>query len=80
LLLLAIFLGWLGIHRFYAGGQTNMYFGIGWLLGVLVVLPVISSITCGVGLVLYIIPAICWIIDIILAAIGNIKDENGNPI
>ena len=57
-LLLSIFLGGLGIDRFYLG-----YIGLG-------VLKLITGGGCGIW----------YIIDIILIAMGNLKDSSGNDL
>ena len=56
--LLAIFLGELGIHNFFAG-YTNR--AILQLVACLVVIPLAAIITCGVGLLLY-FPLKVWVI------------------
>ncbi|MCD7858164.1 MAG: TM2 domain-containing protein [Clostridiales bacterium] len=57
-LLLAIFLGGLGVHRFYLGKTGT---GIIWLL----------TFGCyGIG----------WIVDIIMIAIGAMRDKHGMPL
>ncbi len=58
LLLLCLFFGFWGVHRFYAGR---------WIIGLLFVFTL-----GGLG--------IAWIIDILLAAFGKIRDSNGLPI
>lgn len=68
-LILSIFLGGLGVDRFYAG-QMGM--------GVLkLVLPLtITIVTCGVGSIAY----VWWLIDIILIVTDNFKDGQGRVI
>ncbi len=56
--LLALFLGWCGVDRFY-NGQTG--------------LGVLKLLTCG-GLGLW------WTIDMILFALGAVKDSEGLPL
>lgn len=71
---LCFFLGWLGIHRFYAGKV-----GTGILM---IVLSILSGI--GVWFIIGFIPLIIltlWIIiDFIMILCGNFKDGNGKPI
>lgn len=57
-LLLCIFLGGLGVHRFYVGKIGT---GIVWLL---------TGGVFGIG----------WIVDIVLIAVGNFKDKQGNVL
>ena len=57
-LLLAVFLGGLGIHRFYLGKIGT---GILWLL---------SGGIFGIG----------WLVDIIMIAVGSMKDKEGKPV
>lgn len=68
--LLAIFLGELGIHNFYAG-YTNR--AILQLVSCLVLIPIIGFITCGIGFFLY---AGLWIWNIIEACTVT-KDAQG---
>ena len=56
--LLSVFVGWLGVDRFYIG-QT----GLG-------ILKLITLGGCGVW----------YLIDIILFAVGNVKDAKGLPL
>jgi TM2 domain-containing membrane protein YozV len=64
--LLGIFLGWLGIHRFYLG-----YSGIG------VVMLLISVLTCGVGTM---ITSIWGLVEGILCLTGSMTDAYGRPL
>ncbi len=68
--LLAIFLGELGIHNFYAG-YTNR--AVIQLVACIVGIPIIAIMTCGIGLVLY---AALWIWNIIEACTVT-QDANG---
>jgi TM2 domain-containing membrane protein YozV len=68
--LLAIFLGELGIHNFYAGYTTRAIFQ---LVACLVLIPVIGLLTCGFGFLLYIG---LWIWNIIEACTVT-KDAQG---
>jgi TM2 domain-containing membrane protein YozV len=68
--LLAIFLGELGIHNFFAG-YTNR--AILQLVTCLVVIPLTALITCGVGLLLY-FPLKVWAI---IEACTVTQDANG---
>ena len=73
-LLLAIFLGGFGIHRFYLG-HTSSAIGM-------IALCVIGIITTAVvvGIILLIILGIWVLIDIIKIAIGTFNDKNGLPV
>jgi TM2 domain-containing membrane protein YozV len=57
-LLLCIFLGGLGVHRFYVGEIGT---GIVWLL---------TGGVFGIG----------WLVDIIIIAVGEFKDKQGNTL
>lgn len=57
-LLLSIFVGTLGIDRFYLG-----YTGLG-------ILKLVTAGGCGIW----------WLVDLILIAMGNLKDSNGQPL
>lgn len=78
---LCFFLGWLGIHRFYAGKVgtgilmivLNISAWIGVLAGSLIFMPFIGFVPEAI-LVLWII------IDFIMILCGNFKDGNGKPI
>lgn len=65
-ILLAFFLGGLGIHRFYLG-----YNGIG------IAMLLFCVLTCGWG---GIITGLVAIVDIILIATGSLKDVEGRPL
>ena len=68
--LLAIFLGELGIHNFYAG-YTNR--AVIQLVACIVGIPIVAIMTCGIGLILY---AGLWIWNIIEACTVE-QDANG---
>ena len=73
-LLLAIFLGGLGIHRFYTGHKGT---GLTMLL-----LSIFGAFTFifYIGALLFIIVGIWVLIDIIRIATGSFKDVHGNPL
>lgn len=75
--LLGIFLGSLGIHRFYLGYNTlGIIQAVGCTLGLL-----LSPLTCGISLVLSIIVEIWALIEGILIFAGNIdSDQQGNKL
>lgn len=58
--LLAIFLGALGIHKFYLGYNKE---GIILLLGTLIIIPVLSIVTCGIGAAIYPVVVIVPLIE-----------------
>lgn len=68
--LLAILLGEFGVHYFYIGKSMA---GLLWLLGSLVIIPIITFITCGFGAVLYFVYLFPFIQGIILF-FGNNQD------
>jgi TM2 domain-containing membrane protein YozV len=68
--LLAIFLGELGIHNFYAG-YTNR--AVLQLVACIVGIPIIALVTCGIGLFLYLA---LWIWNIVEACTVT-QDANG---
>lgn len=63
---LALFLGTIGIHRFYLGHN-----GLG------ITMLLITVLTCGFGLV---ITGLWALVDIVLIATGNTKDKFGRPL
>lgn len=65
-ILLALFLGTIGIHRFYLGHN-----GLG------ITMLLITVLTCCFGLA---ITGIWAIIDIVLIATGSTKDKFGRPL
>jgi TM2 domain-containing membrane protein YozV len=65
-ILLAFFLGALGIHRFYLGHTGT---GVAMLL--------ITVLTCGYG---GIITGIWALVDLILIATGGLGDVSGQPL
>jgi len=74
LTLLALFLGELGVHRFYTG-----HIGTGIIMLVLTIIGY-STIVFGIGFVFLGIVGIWNIVDLILAIAGKFKDKNGNSI
>jgi TM2 domain-containing membrane protein YozV len=68
--LLAIFLGELGIHNFFAG-YTNR--AVWQLVACIVIIPIAAIITCGLGLLLY-FPLKIWAI---IEACTVTQDANG---
>lgn len=75
-LLLAIFLGGLGIHRFYVGltGTAVVMlclYVIGWIL---------APFTLGITGLLPLAALVWALIDIISIATGKFKDKDGNPL
>ncbi len=68
--LLAVFLGELGIHNFYAGYTNRAIFQ---LVACIVGIPIIALVTCGIGLFLYLA---IWIWNIIEACTVT-QDANG---
>lgn len=58
--LLAILLGALGIHKFYLGYTKE---GVILLVGTLVILPVLTIVTCGIGSFLYPVVVIVPLIE-----------------
>jgi len=71
-MLLAIFLGGLGIHRFYTGHTGT---AIAQLALFLVGLPLM---TIYIGVIIELILGIWVLIDIIRIATGSFEDSNGN--
>ena len=77
-LLLCIFLGTFGGHRFYAGRIAS---AIMILLFTVVVMPILSIVSLFLlAPFLLIALGIIWIIDIIIIATGNLKDSNNKYI
>ena len=69
--LLGIFLGGLGIHRFYLG-----YIGIGVMQ--LLLSTVLAVATCGVG---YVVAHVWGLVEGILILVGSIdRDAHGQPL
>lgn len=75
--LLGIFLGWLGIHRFYLG-----YNGIGVLMLILYIAGLILIIpTCGGAIALLVGVSIWGLVEGILILAGSFdKDAEGRPL
>lgn len=73
-LLLVIFLGGLGLHRFYLGRIKS---GL-----LMLALSIIGSITSTIGIgsaVLFIVS--CWcLVDLICLCIGKLTDAEGKPL
>lgn len=76
-LLLCIFLGMLGIHRFYAGKIIS---AIVILITTLFIYIIIPIITFGIGIIFWFIPPLIELIDIIIIVTGNFKDSQGKYI
>ncbi len=75
LVLLSLFLGWLGVHRFYSGKIVT---GI-----IMLVLAVIGGFTvaiAGLGLIPLGIVSIWNLNDLFKAVIGRLKDRQGKRI
>lgn len=72
---LCFFLGWLGIHRFYAGKV-----GTGILMIVLNISTFIGLFIALIGVIPGAILTLWIIIDFIMILCGNFKDGNGKPI
>ncbi len=68
--LLAVFLGHLGIHNFYAGYTSRAVFQ---LIACLAIIPFLALCSCGVGLILY-FPLWIWVV---IEACTVTKDANG---
>ena len=76
-LLLCIFLGMLGIHRFYAGKIISAIVILITTLFIFIVLPII---TLGIGIIFWFIPLLIELIDIIIIVTGKLKDSEGKYI
>ncbi|WPC23831.1 TM2 domain-containing protein [Brachyspira hyodysenteriae] len=76
-LLLCIFLGMLGIHRFYAGKIISAIVILITTLFIFIVLPII---TLGIGIIFWFIPPLIELIDIIIIVTGKLKDSEGKYI
>jgi TM2 domain-containing membrane protein YozV len=72
--LLALFLGWLGIHRFYLGKTGTAVVML--VLGVLG----LATVWFGIGLVFLIAVGIWALVDFVLAVAGAMKDRDGKPV
>lgn len=74
-LLLAIFVGGLGIHRFYVGlTGTAVVMLILWVVGWATVW------FFGIGGIFFLATFIWALIDVIQIATGKFKDKDGNPL
>lgn len=73
-LLLCIFLGGLGIHRFYACKIISAI--------IILIYTLVSSVLCLLLIGIFLLPiiGIIWLIDIIMIATGNFKDGNNKYI
>ena len=76
-LLLCIFLGMLGIHRFYAGKIISAIVILITTLFIFIILPII---TFGIGIIFWFIPPLIELIDIIIIVTGKFKDSQGKYI
>jgi hypothetical protein len=81
LLILTIIFGYVGIHRFYAGGKKNVIIGVTYLIGFIVIVSVSVILTfCVIGIFGFFIPLIWYVIELILLLMGKIKDDKRTPI
>ena len=74
LLLLALFLGQLGIHRFYAGKTGS---------GVAMLVLTIAGYATMILVIGFFALSVVWVwnlIDVIMAVAGTFKDKEGKPI
>lgn len=75
--LLGIFLGWLGVHRFYLG--YNAIGGV--MLAISIVGLILTIPTCGAAYILVVGVSIWGLIEGILILTGGInKDADGRPL
>ena len=72
--LLALFLGWLGIHRFYLGKTGTAVIML--VLGVLG----LATVWFGIGIVFLVAVGIWALIDLVFSIAGLMKDKEGKPI
>ncbi|MDA0000932.1 TM2 domain-containing protein [Brachyspira hyodysenteriae] len=72
-----VFLGMLGIHRFYAGKIISAIVILITTLFIFIVLPII---TLGIGIIFWFIPPLIELIDIIIIVTGKLKDSEGKYI
>jgi len=77
-LLLAIFLGYLGVHRFYIGKIGS---GIGMLAVLVIGLFMLTSSVTGKFILYFLIAVgVWWLIDIYLVATGKMTDKDKRPV
>lgn len=70
-ILLLLFFGFFGVHRFYVGDKT---LGLLMLMSSLFFIPIISVITMGIGLVFYIVMAAHLLLELIVWLMRSRKE------